>query len=131
MQCVLSGELAKAYDALTLSRETSIEIFGQLWEVPAGAHAPLDRELQADYFEMLPKRLEERMLFPIGYPKMPRQIPTCVISLCVRTSQLQSCSFEASSNLRSIQYTRNWASQRSSRQLGSLHNVKVALPFLH
>jgi asparaginyl-tRNA synthetase len=55
MQCVLSGELAKAYDALTLSRETSIEIFGQLWEVPAGAHAPLDRELQADYFEIIAK----------------------------------------------------------------------------
>jgi asparaginyl-tRNA synthetase len=55
MQCVLAGELAKTYDALTLSRETSIEIFGQLWEVPAGAYAPLDRELQADYFEIIAK----------------------------------------------------------------------------
>ncbi|RFU25361.1 hypothetical protein B7463_g10980, partial [Scytalidium lignicola] len=55
MQCVLSGDLAKTYDALTLARETSIEIFGQLWAVPAGAYAPLDRELQADYFEIIAK----------------------------------------------------------------------------
>lgn len=55
MQCVLSGDLAKTYDAITLARETSIEIFGQLWEVPEGAYAPLNRELQADYFEIIAK----------------------------------------------------------------------------
>lgn len=53
MQCLLSGELSKTYDALTLMRETSMDITGELWEVPAGAHAPLDRELRADYFQII------------------------------------------------------------------------------
>ncbi|KAF4469532.1 asparaginyl-trna synthetase [Fusarium albosuccineum] len=53
MQCLLSGDLSKTYDALTLVRETAIEITGELWEVPAGAHAPLDRELRADYFKII------------------------------------------------------------------------------
>ncbi|KAI8675364.1 Asparagine--tRNA ligase [Fusarium keratoplasticum] len=53
MQCLLSGDLSKTYDALTLTRETSMEIIGELWEVPAGAHAPLDRELRADYFKII------------------------------------------------------------------------------
>ncbi|KAK7744295.1 hypothetical protein SLS62_010322 [Diatrype stigma] len=55
MQCLLSGQLAKTYDTLTLIRETSMEITGELWQVPADAHAPLDRELRADYFRILAK----------------------------------------------------------------------------
>ncbi|GAM86532.1 hypothetical protein ANO11243_045460 [Dothideomycetidae sp. 11243] len=54
MQCVLTGPLAKTYDAVTLTRETSMEILGELWEVPAGAHAPLNRELHADFFRIVP-----------------------------------------------------------------------------
>ncbi|KAF2157820.1 asparaginyl-tRNA synthetase [Myriangium duriaei CBS 260.36] len=53
MQCVLTGPLAKTYDAVTLTRETSMEITGELWEVPAGAHAPLNRELHADFFRIV------------------------------------------------------------------------------
>ncbi len=52
MQCVLAGPLAKTYDALTLTRETSMEIMGEMWEVPPGAHAPGNRELHADYFKI-------------------------------------------------------------------------------
>lgn len=55
MQCVLTGQLAKTYDAITLTRETSMEILGELKEVPAGAHAPLDRELHADFFRIIGK----------------------------------------------------------------------------
>lgn len=55
MQCLLSGNLAKTYDALTLTRETSMEIFGELWAVPEGAHAPLNRELHADFFRVIAK----------------------------------------------------------------------------
>ncbi|RYP08947.1 hypothetical protein DL764_001558 [Monosporascus ibericus] len=55
MQCLLSGTLSKTYGALTLTRETSMEIFGELWEVPAGARAPLDRELRADFFRIIAK----------------------------------------------------------------------------
>ncbi|KXT17794.1 hypothetical protein AC579_5329, partial [Pseudocercospora musae] len=55
MQCVLTGNLAKTYDAITLTRETSMTIFGKLKDVPAGAHAHNDRELQADFFEIIGK----------------------------------------------------------------------------
>ncbi|KAF2457609.1 hypothetical protein BDY21DRAFT_321022 [Lineolata rhizophorae] len=53
LQCVLGPPLSKSYDALTMTRETSVEIFGELCEVPAGAHAPDGRELQADFFRVL------------------------------------------------------------------------------
>lgn len=55
MQCLISGQLAKTYDALTLVRETAMEILGELWEVPSGLHAPLDRELHADFFRIIAK----------------------------------------------------------------------------
>ncbi|CAK4034309.1 Asparagine--tRNA ligase, cytoplasmic [Lecanosticta acicola] len=55
MQCVLTGDLAKTYDALTLTRETSMMITGEMWEVPPGAHAPDNRELHADYYEIVGK----------------------------------------------------------------------------
>ncbi|KAF2115481.1 hypothetical protein BDV96DRAFT_493513 [Lophiotrema nucula] len=52
MQVLLQGDLAKTYDILTLTRETSMEILGELKEVPEGAKAPNDRELHADYFKI-------------------------------------------------------------------------------
>ncbi|CAA9957202.1 cytoplasmic asparaginyl-tRNA synthetase [Pyrenophora teres f. maculata] len=52
MQVILTGNLAKTYDALTLTRETSMEILGELRQIPAGAHAPNDRELHADYYRI-------------------------------------------------------------------------------
>ncbi|KAK5725338.1 hypothetical protein LTR15_003523 [Elasticomyces elasticus] len=55
LQCVLTGPLAKTYDAVTLTRETSMMITGEMWEVPPGAHAPDNRELHADYFEIIGK----------------------------------------------------------------------------
>jgi len=53
MQCLLTGDLAKTYDALVLVRETSVEMVGQLWECPPGTHAPLNRELHADFFRVI------------------------------------------------------------------------------
>jgi len=52
MQVILQGQLAKTYDALTLTRETSMEILGELRQVPEGAHAPNGRELHADYYKI-------------------------------------------------------------------------------
>ncbi|KAF1945790.1 asparaginyl-tRNA synthetase [Clathrospora elynae] len=52
MQVVLTGDLTKTYDALTLTRETSMEILGELRQIPAGTHAPNDRELHADYYKI-------------------------------------------------------------------------------
>jgi asparaginyl-tRNA synthetase len=54
MQVIFQGPLAKTYDALTLTRETSMEIVGELKEVPAGSHAPNNRELHADFFKIYP-----------------------------------------------------------------------------
>ena len=54
MQCIFTGDLAKTYDTITLTRETSMEIVGEMWEVPAGAHAPDNRELHADFFRIVP-----------------------------------------------------------------------------
>lgn len=54
MQCILTGDLAKTYDTITLTRETSMEIVGEMREVPAGAHAPDNRELHADFFRIVP-----------------------------------------------------------------------------
>jgi asparaginyl-tRNA synthetase len=55
LQCVLTGDLVKTYDALTLTLETTITIYGEMWEVPPKQHAPDDRELHADYFEIVGK----------------------------------------------------------------------------
>lgn len=53
LQCVLTGDLVKTYDAMTLTLETSLEIWGEMWEVPPKQHAPDDRELHADYYEVI------------------------------------------------------------------------------
>ena len=53
LQCVFTGDLIKTYDALTFTQETAIEIWGEMWEVPPKQHAPGDRELHADYFEVI------------------------------------------------------------------------------
>lgn len=53
LQCVLTGDLIKTYDAITLTLETSLEIYGEMWEVPPKQHAPDDRELHADYFTVI------------------------------------------------------------------------------
>lgn len=53
LQCVLTGDLTKTHDALTLTQETSMEIYGEMWEVPPKQHAPDDRELHADYYEII------------------------------------------------------------------------------
>ena len=55
LQCVFTGDLTKTHDALTLTQETAIEIYGEMWEVPQGQRAPDDRELHADYYRIIGK----------------------------------------------------------------------------
>ncbi|KZF21462.1 putative asparaginyl-tRNA synthetase [Xylona heveae TC161] len=55
LQCVLTGTLTKTFDALTLTQETSMDIRGEMCEVPPKQHAPDNRELHADYFEVIGK----------------------------------------------------------------------------
>ncbi|KAH8894921.1 asparaginyl-tRNA synthetase [Thozetella sp. PMI_491] len=53
LQCVLTGDLIKTYDALSFAQETSLVLYGELKKVPPGASAPDNRELQVDYFKVL------------------------------------------------------------------------------
>ncbi|KAI2730862.1 hypothetical protein CBS147332_2714 [Penicillium roqueforti] len=55
LQCVLTGDLVKTYDIMTLTLETSMSIHGEMRAVPPKQHAPNDRELHADFFEIIGK----------------------------------------------------------------------------
>jgi asparaginyl-tRNA synthetase len=52
LSCVLTGDLTKTYDAMTLTLETSIAIHGEMRAVPPKQHAPDNRELHADWFQV-------------------------------------------------------------------------------
>lgn len=53
LQCVLHGELCQTYDALVLSTESSVTLYGQLEVVPEGKTAPGGHELTVDYWELI------------------------------------------------------------------------------
>lgn len=53
LQCVLSGDLTKTYDALTFAQGTSLTLFGEMRKVLAGQSAPDNRELAVDYYKVI------------------------------------------------------------------------------
>jgi asparaginyl-tRNA synthetase len=53
LQCVLSGNLTKTYDALTFAQGTSLTLFGEMRKVLAGQSAPDNRELHVDYYKVI------------------------------------------------------------------------------
>ena len=53
LQCVLSGDLTKTYDALTFAQGTSLTLFGEMRKVLAGQSAPDNRELHVDYYKVI------------------------------------------------------------------------------
>ncbi|XP_047511016.1 asparagine--tRNA ligase, cytoplasmic [Pieris napi] len=53
LQCVLHGELCQTYDALVLSTESSVVLYGNLEAVPEGKTAPGGHELTVDYWELI------------------------------------------------------------------------------
>ncbi|KAH9856723.1 asparaginyl-tRNA synthetase [Lenzites betulinus] len=53
LQCVLSGQVAQTYEALTLTLESTIEVTGTLKTVPEGQTAPGGHELVVDYWKVL------------------------------------------------------------------------------
>ncbi len=53
LQCVLSGQVAQTYEALTLTLESTIEVIGTLKVVPEGQTAPGGHELVVDYWKVL------------------------------------------------------------------------------
>ncbi|KAK2765660.1 hypothetical protein FQN54_008516 [Arachnomyces sp. PD_36] len=53
LQCILTGDLVKTYDIMTLTLQTSIAIHGEIRAVPPKHKAPNDRELHADFFTII------------------------------------------------------------------------------
>lgn len=53
LQCVLTNQLCQAYEAVVLSTESSVRLYGTLQEVPEGKTAPGGHELNVDYWELI------------------------------------------------------------------------------
>ena len=53
LQCTLTGKLCQTYDAIMLTLESTVTIFGKIVPVPEGKEAPGNIELQADYWELV------------------------------------------------------------------------------
>ncbi|KAL1917584.1 uncharacterized protein VTP21DRAFT_3977 [Calcarisporiella thermophila] len=55
IQCVMTGKLCHTYDAITLSLESTITVYGVINELPEGKKAPDNHELVVDYWECIHK----------------------------------------------------------------------------
>ncbi|KAH9210771.1 putative Asparaginyl-tRNA synthetase, cytoplasmic [Leptodontidium sp. 2 PMI_412] len=53
LQCVISGNLTKTYEALTFAQGTSLSLYGEMRKVLAGQTAPDGRELHVDYYKVI------------------------------------------------------------------------------
>ncbi|CAO3585696.1 unnamed protein product [Absidia cylindrospora] len=55
LQCVFTGELCHTFDAITLTTESTITVYGVINALPEGKKAPDNHELVVDYWELVGK----------------------------------------------------------------------------
>ncbi|KAH8553279.1 hypothetical protein BGW37DRAFT_485130 [Umbelopsis sp. PMI_123] len=55
LQCVLTGQLCKTFDAITLTLESTITVYGVINQLPEGKTAPDGHELVVDYWTVVGK----------------------------------------------------------------------------
>lgn len=53
LQCVMTDLLCQTYDALVLSTESAVQLYGTIEEVPAGKTAADGHELKVDYYKVV------------------------------------------------------------------------------
>jgi len=53
IQCVMHGEMCQTYDAIMLSTESSVRLFGMVEPLPEGKTAPGGHEMNVDYWELI------------------------------------------------------------------------------
>ncbi|CAF0979951.1 unnamed protein product [Adineta steineri] len=53
LQCILADKLCQTYDAIILSTEATICVYGVVHPIPEGQTAPGNQELVTDYFEVI------------------------------------------------------------------------------
>ena len=53
LQCVLTDLLCQTYEAILLSTESSVQLFGTLKLVPEGKTAPGGHELHVDFWKLI------------------------------------------------------------------------------